>query len=347
MKHSRRLTYGLSIVALTFLVVVTSFRIRSTLFLVREFSGDNGTIFSVVFSPSGRYVLSGSGNVWRKGGVTPSAIINEQPVPIDCTMRLWDAESGEELRCFQGHTHLVNSVAFSPDCERVASASSDGTVRLWDLESGQEVRCIVGHDDAVSGVVFLPDGRRLASCSWDGSIRLWDIETGKQLHCFRPRYSHLHFTTVCVAGSTGRLVGGAWGTSHVWDLESKEEILPDRDAPGGWSIALSPDGRYAVSAAPTGIILWDVETKAQIHVFEGYSSAAKSLSFSPDGHRILSGHVDGSIRLWDVESGAILRSFKGTRLIGVDEVLSVGFSPDGRFGISGGHSEVVRLWRLP
>lgn len=49
------------------------------------------------------------------------------------TVRLWDAETGKELRCFEGHTDEVWDVVYSPDGRRVLSSSSDRTIRLWKL----------------------------------------------------------------------------------------------------------------------------------------------------------------------------------------------------------------------
>lgn len=74
---------------------------------------------SIAFSPDGRWLASGSD---------------------DNTVRLWDVDSGKEIRRFEGHSNDVNSVSFSPDGKWLASGSDDDTVRLWDVVLGKEIR---------------------------------------------------------------------------------------------------------------------------------------------------------------------------------------------------------------
>ena len=67
----------------------------------------------------------------------------------DKTLKLWDAETGQELRTLEGHTGEVSACAFSPDGARVVSASEDKTLKLWDAETGRELRTLEGHTDWV------------------------------------------------------------------------------------------------------------------------------------------------------------------------------------------------------
>jgi len=120
---------------------------------LRELQGHTDWIRSVAFSPDGNRIVSGSD---------------------DESVRVWDAETGEQLRELQGHTDSVSSVAFSPDGDQVISGSFDKSVRVWDVETGQQLRELQSHTDSVRSVAFSPDGNRIVSDSQDKSVRVWD-----------------------------------------------------------------------------------------------------------------------------------------------------------------------------
>jgi WD40 repeat protein len=77
------------------------------------------------------------------------------------------------MATLRGHTSTVAGLAFSPDGDRLVSASHDHTVKLWDIDACEVVLTLTGHTGEVTGVAFAPDGYRLASCSFDQTVRLW------------------------------------------------------------------------------------------------------------------------------------------------------------------------------
>lgn len=74
----------------------------------------------------------------------------------------------------RGHDDRIRGVAWSPDGQRLATASSDRTVRIWDGESGAEIIVVGAHTGGVESVSWSPDGRRIASAARDGTSRIWD-----------------------------------------------------------------------------------------------------------------------------------------------------------------------------
>ena len=109
----------------------------------------------MAFSPDGKRVLTGS---------------------EDKTAKLWDAETGQEIRTFRfgGHTGRVLSVAFSPDGKHIATDGSLGAF-LWDAETGALLRTFLGHSDLVTSVAFSPDGKRILTGSGYGTAQIWQL----------------------------------------------------------------------------------------------------------------------------------------------------------------------------
>ncbi|KAH8797289.1 hypothetical protein DL96DRAFT_997533 [Flagelloscypha sp. PMI_526] len=219
-------------------------------------------VCALALSPDGKRIVSGSTGM---------------------AVRIWDAESGRQLRSFGDHPGSVTSVTFSPDRKRIVSGSDDKTVCIWDAESGMQLRRLDGHTRTVNYVVFSPNGKRIVSGSFDRTVRIWHATSGTQL-----RRLDGHTDSVnCVAFSPNgkRIVSVSKDKSiHIWHASSGRQLRKlDGHTWAVNSVAFSPNGMRIVSGSDDRTVhIWDAASEKQTHHLEGHSGIVKSITFSPD-----------------------------------------------------------------
>ncbi|HKB41467.1 MAG TPA: WD40 repeat domain-containing protein [Gemmataceae bacterium] len=270
---------------------------------LRKFEGHTGGVWGVAVSRDGKRAVTAGGAGSRGRVIDYNA---------DRSVRLWDVATGKELKKFEGHTGQVRGVALSSDGKRIASAGQDG-VRLWDAETGKELRQLTGMSGGHHGVVFTPDDAQVLAAGADGRLWLWDASDGKEVSRLEGHGGWVMGLAIAPDGRRA-LSAGADKTMRLWDLKTGKELRRFQGhATMVLSVAFSPDGRRALSGSgctmqgtnrfvPAGqdytVRLWDVETGAELHNYEGHSGPILGVSFAPDGLSVFSASGDNTVHSW-------------------------------------------------
>jgi WD40 repeat protein len=309
--------------------------------LVARLHGHDDQVQTVAFHPSGTVLASGG---------------------KDQTIRLWQATDGAALGVFARPQHKVSALAFAPDGARLLAGNfsppQPDRLTLLAYPSGKTERVFTGHQNVVVATAFHPSGQWVATAGGEHKeILLWQVHTGQVL------------TRLEGAGRTVYAVGFApdgrylsWGHTAVYTSPNRQGPLEHRfdltqltRLPGGiadtapvqalehlgtLSLVLEQGGPYKHNAR---LHVQDgarrLSTIARGHT-DGYRHSA--YTFTPDGQGVLSGGLNGVLRLYALDG--TLRVI----LVGhTGEIKAVAVSADGRWALSGANDQTLCLWSLP
>lgn len=203
------------------------------------------------FTFAQRFVLSGHSDKVRSCTVSPN---NDFIVSTsnDHTLKIWDAQTGVEVRTLIGHSDTVNSCAISPDGTFIVSASSDGTLKVWDVQSGALLQTLAGHTNYVNECAISPDGTFIVSTSGDTTLRIWDIQTGKTRLTLT---GHKHWIYGCVISPDGkRIASVSWDcTLKLWDARTGACLASFPVSQSLSSCAFCHDNEHIILAGKGGV----------------------------------------------------------------------------------------------
>ena len=282
-------------------------------------SGESG-VQALDWSPSGRQIAT----VGRTDG----------------SARVWDAETGRRISSFTGHTDLVSGVAWSPNGNRVATASKDGTARIWDPTTGGTRLTLSGHTDWVRMAAWSPDGLRIATASDDGTARVWDAVTGGEIFSLSGHTLGIQSVAWSPAGSQLATAGDD-GTIRIWDASTGQEGLNIQSSAPAGQVVWSPDGTQIASANADGLgQIWDSATGAEVFSVAEGALEPFTIAWSPDGRWMATtGRASFSVRIWTASPSNL--EFSG---IHTEQASYAMWSPDGMQIATGGDDFVAGIW---
>lgn len=283
-------------------------------------------------------------------------------------VRVWDWRRGGYVKIGgskPGAFFSIDFVELSPDGRLVATGGNTDVepVRLWKTSDGSKV--LETDISNVLSLEFSPDGAYLllsgksrafeTEIGWNvdrsGSrVQVWDVNAGRQVFSLD---GHTDFVNSARFSPDGKLIltAGDDQTARVWRFTLGKRVT---ELPKTWRLdatAFSPDGRYII---PRGwgtdhdVGVWETHTGRQWRNLKGHDRKVLRASFSPDGKKIVSASVDNTAKVWDAETGTVLRTF-GKHIDQFEDVAEVGlndvtFNHDGTLIATAGNDHIARLW---
>ena len=218
----------------------------------------------------------------------------------DQTLKIWDTDTGIELRTLTGHTGSVRGVAIAPDGLTAISASDDNTLKIWDLASGSELRTLTGHTNSIRQVAIAPDGKRAISASEDNTLKVWNLLSGTEL---RTLTDTGYLCAVAIAPDGDLAISFSEGnTLKIWETDSGRELLTLTDHTElVFAVAIAPDGKRAIFALGYNTLrIRDLPSGKEIASFTG-DNGFNCCAIAPDGVTVVAGGQSGPVHFLRLE----------------------------------------------
>lgn len=310
-------------------------------------------INDVKFSPNGQQLaVAETGNVYEGFG------------DVQGKVRLWDTAPWEDMGVLSSEGLSATSLVFSSNNLILAVGNTTGEIQLWSTITQSLGATLSGHDTWVNSLAY--GGAGLISGSGavfntntggDSTVRVWLIRTLDEAEEFRilvPIGAELGAGWGVANSPDGGVIAAGMtnGTVHLWASESGRELAILDGYAWVHTLLFTPDSTQILFSARDGIRVWNVakaiETFGYIPEYKliaplDESEFIFSLALSPDGTMVAAGYQDGTVRLWDMDTGERLIVLEGH----TGRVMSLDFSPDGTLLASGGSDGTVRLWGIP
>ncbi|KAL7283677.1 hypothetical protein ACG7TL_003113 [Trametes sanguinea] len=235
----------------------------------------------------------------------------------------------------KGHRGQVLKVAFHPTFNLIASASEDATVKIWDWETGEFERTLKGHTRVVNDVAFDSKGNLLVTCSSDLFIKIWDVQNEWKNTKTFPGHEHTISSVRFMPGDQQIVSASRDQTIRIFDVASTHLTARIIDPLTGETKMELRDHQHTVEV----VVFAPISSYAAIRELAGLPNTDRS---NRPGAYVATGARDKTIKIWDTQTGQLLRTLQGHD----NWVRSLVFHPSGKFLLSASDDKTIRVWEL-
>ncbi len=270
--------------------------------LEARLGGLSDRIQSIRFTPNGRTLVAAGGTPARFG-----------------ELQFWNLEKQKLRKSVTVCQDTVFGATLSPDGSKVVFGCSDNTVRIVDLNTGLELHRMNHHENWVLGATFSTDGKRIVSVGRDRAAKLADASSG----AFIENLNLLRGELTAVARHPSRdavIVGGEDWLPYYYRMERPRKMVINDESTlirqfekqrgEILDLSFSPDGKsIAIATAFYDLSVYDVETGKRTIDCKGNKAGVYTAVFHPQRKELATGGFDGKVRIYDSDSGRLLKEF--------------------------------------
>ena len=286
-------------------------------------------------------------------------------------LTVWDIAGAKLEKRIRTRTRRALAMAFLPDGKLAVAGGrpgEEGDVRIYDINGGTPkmqdgvalldgvndkgvmVKHLLDTDDEVMCLAVSADGKKLAAGGCDRIVNVWDLSGGyatAKLEQSIENHADYVFGVAFSADGKHLLTCSRDKTAKVWDLTAKESVLtfPDHQA-SVRGVAIKADGKVGYSAGEDNQVRsWNAtgdNAAKQMKALGNHAKPILKLTQHPKLPIMATCSVDGTVKTWNPETGAALKTMAEPM---TDEVFSVAISPDGNLIAAGAYNGMVKVWK--
>ena len=227
-------------------------------------------------------------------------------------VHLYTSSNDKVQRAFSRFSDEAYSGRFRKDGKLIVASSKDGYVKVFDTQSKAILRTMKRHTGAVRSVCWSADGLNVMSASDDKSVKRWDLSTGEMT--WNNNKEHTDYVR-CVAPnpiSSDIFVTGCYDhTVKVWDARQPTPVQTIAHNSPVETCMIAPSGAVLITGSGNEVRMWDLLGGCRpMHTFSSHQKNITSLAMDSTGTRILSGALDGHVKVYSMQTLQVVHGMK-------------------------------------